>query len=495
MDRSIVVVLLVLFPLCGLAESADTKVKINGEEYTPAEPLSEVSPIVEEGKDEILDKSDLYSFVNDLRRLARFMRIAYNGMKAAGTNYTDLQIEIQLLGYNITDLYDKTARTLKKFNKTSKNIVTKRRTAYLYLMDGLDEMASEALSSLAHDAREMSRAALELYDGYNRMAEEFIKTLVHTQTTQTKQERHLNKLKLEHIKMEETKREQERVAEEAEKIKERAARKVEKYTSYENENLMRMNSYPRYIKNFMKDAVNFVFGRWYTIPDDGVEENVKMFHDWSLKQLQLEAKERELQNEALGLFRDALLRIAEIDAVFESEENIAGAVADALHLSVGALRNLSDIMKHAANIWKNFEDEFLYLAQLRKPMDTALEYSSDKRLAIWTSDPFKEDFVRDSAQWLAMHVVCREVGEEVKRTQHELHGYIRENPTKEESRSVMKHLANELLTDIEKEQKDSQAVIEDLRQKQEVGEDPRPKPEVGEDLRQKQEVGEDHQEL
>ena len=87
MDRSIVVVLLVLFPLCGLAGSADTKVKINGEEYTPAEPLSEVSPIVEEGKDEILDKSDLYSFVNDLHRLARFMRIAYNGMKAAGTNY------------------------------------------------------------------------------------------------------------------------------------------------------------------------------------------------------------------------------------------------------------------------------------------------------------------------------------------------------------------------------------------------------------------------
>ena len=209
-----------------------------------------------------------------------------------------------------------------------------------------------------------------------------------------------------------------------------------------------------------------------------------------LKQLQLEEKERVLQNEALGQYRDALLRIAEIDTVFESEENIAGAVADTLHLSIGTLRNLSDVMKHAANIW-NFEDEFLYLAQLRKPMDTALEYSSDKRLAIWTSDPFKEDFVRDSAQWFAMHVVCRGVGEEVKRTQHELHGYIRENPTKGESCKVMKDLANGLLTDIEKEQKDNQAAIEDLRQKQEVGEDPRQKQEVGEDPRQEQEAGED----
>ena len=470
MDRSIVVVLLALFPLCGLAESADTKVKINGEVYTPAEPLSEVSPIVEEGKDEILDKSDLYSFVNDLRRLARFMRIAYNGMKAAGTKYTGLQIEIQLLGYNITDLCDKTARILKNFKKTSKNIVMKRQTAYLYLMDGLDEVASEALSSLADDAREMSRAALELYDGYNRMAEEFIKTLVRTQTTQTKQEKHLNKLKSEHIKMNETKIAQKQVADEAKERKERATREAKKYANYENENLMQMNLYPRYIKNLMKHAVNFAFGRWYIIPDDGVEEKVKMFHDWNLEQLQLEEKERVLQNEALGLFRDALLRIAEIDTVFESEEGIAGAVADALQLSVGALRNLSDIMKHAANIWKNFEDEFLSLAQLRKPTDAALDYSSDKRLAVWTSDPFKEDFVRDSAQCLAMHVVCREVGEEVKRTQHELHGYIRENPTKEESRNVMKDLADELLTDIEKEQKDNQAAIEDLRQKQKVEE-------------------------
>ena len=94
-----------------------------------------------------------------------------------------------------------------------------------------------------------------------------------------------------------------------------------------------------------------------------------------------------------------------------------------------------------------------------------------------------------------MHLVCREVGEEVKRTQHELHGYIRENPTKEESRNVMKDLANELLTDIEKEQKDNQAAIEDLRQKQEVGEDPRQEQEVGEDLRQEQEVEKDRQEL
>ena len=229
-------------------------------------------------------------------------------------------------------------------------------------------------------------------------AEEFIKTLVRTQTTQTKQEKHLNKLKSEHIKMEETKREQQRVAEEAKERKERAAREAKKYASYEDENLMQINSYPRYFKILMEQAVNFAFGQGYIIPDDGVEEKVKMFHDWNLEQLQLEEKERVLQNEALGLFRDALLRTAEIDAVFESEENIADAVADALHLSIGALRNLSDVMKHAANIWKNFEDQFLYLAQLRKPMDTALEYSSDKRLAIWTSDLFKEDFVRDSAQ-------------------------------------------------------------------------------------------------
>ena len=161
--------------------------------------------------------------------------------------------------------------------------------------------------------------------------------------------------------------------------------------------------------------------------DHAEQTAAEMYHKWCLEQLQFEEKERELQYQALDLLQNAALRIADIDSVFECEESVAGAVVDALHQSAGALKNLSDVMKQAANIWKDLEDHCHMLAELQLPTDNVQEPSNDTRLALWSSATIKEWYIRESAQWVAMHIVCKEVGEEVKKTKRQLHEFIREN--------------------------------------------------------------------
>ena len=215
-----------LFLFCGLPVSANAspskqslQIKISGEVYSPTEELRETSVIVAEETNELLDQSDLQALVSDLRRLAKFMRIAYNRAGAAGPKYVDLKIEIQCIGYSITDLCDKTDRTLKKFRKTSKNIVLKRQAAYQFVADGYEEMGVEILLALADDTTKMKGAALELHREFRRVADEVIATLEHTQSAKAKQDVHFRELRSERMKMEETKTQQQQVVEEAEKRK------------------------------------------------------------------------------------------------------------------------------------------------------------------------------------------------------------------------------------------------------------------------------------
>ena len=54
--------------------------------------------------DRLLESVDLKALVKDLSRVGGFIRVAYNAVGAAGHEHTETQIEIQNLGYDITNL-------------------------------------------------------------------------------------------------------------------------------------------------------------------------------------------------------------------------------------------------------------------------------------------------------------------------------------------------------------------------------------------------------
>ena len=124
-------------------------VEIGGVEYhLDIVPTAE-STVVAEEKEQLLSAVDLKTLVNDLRRVGAFIRIAYNGVGAAGPKFTQIQIDIQDLGYDVAKLCDKSALTVSKFKHASATVLTDLQATYEYLLDNLEEMAVETLSSIS----------------------------------------------------------------------------------------------------------------------------------------------------------------------------------------------------------------------------------------------------------------------------------------------------------------------------------------------------------
>jgi hypothetical protein len=445
----------VLFLFCGSTTAIsrpDLEVSIGDEVYQPTQVPNETSLVIAEEKNGLLDESGLRFLVDDLHRLAKFMRIAYNGVGAAGPNYIHLQIKIQRIGQNVTDLFDKTVRTLSKFKTTARNVVMKRLSAYEFLADGFVELGIEILSSLAEDANEMEKAALELNSDFLRMAQEISVTVEHIVVSRADTSK--NKIEINR-----TMEEQEKLAFEADKRRKLAQMEALKLKREEDAIIQEMNSggffrdafinscrffYEKLTGNDFKSSAPFDFYDRKKMAD--------MLHQRRLEQLKLEEKERDLHYKALAMFKDAARKMADIDLVWESEESIAYSVIDVLHHATTALRSLSDMMRLTAKVWGRLEDHCHMLAKAELPVSKALEYPDDKRLALWRSSSFVEAYIRQSAQWFAMHIVCKEFGEVVEKVQQELHGFIRENPTQEESRKNIRKLANEFLADIEQDE-------------------------------------------
>ncbi len=150
--------------------SPNLVVEIDGESYSLTVVPAESSAVVAAEKDKLLGAVDLKTLVEDLGRVGG--RVAYNGIGAAGPRFTELQIQIQRLGYDVTKLCDKSTLTVSKFKKASSIIPTDLQSTYKYLLDNLEEMAIETLTAISKVAGEMEKAALELHDeALGRMTE------------------------------------------------------------------------------------------------------------------------------------------------------------------------------------------------------------------------------------------------------------------------------------------------------------------------------------
>ena len=144
----------------------DTVIVIGKETYSLDKIPSENSGVVTADKERLLGIIDLKTLVKDLGRVGGFIRVAYNGVGAAGHEHTEEQIEIQQLGYDITKLCDKSAVTVAKFKKASSTVLIDLQCTYEYLLDNLENMAIHTLSSVSKLAEEMEKAAMELHDDF-----------------------------------------------------------------------------------------------------------------------------------------------------------------------------------------------------------------------------------------------------------------------------------------------------------------------------------------
>ena len=196
----------------------DSCIKIGGETFDLISIPSAESRMVQSAKREFLEQLDLHSLADDLGKLGKFMRLAYNGV----AGHTELQIKVQRVGYKITKLADKSATTVYQFKETSQDVLEELQTTYQFLLEGLENAAVISLSMMADKAAGMAEAAEELRNDFDQAKDDVISALEDTQTAKGDQEKIKKILDEEREEFEKKKTKAEELKEIARKAEEEA---------------------------------------------------------------------------------------------------------------------------------------------------------------------------------------------------------------------------------------------------------------------------------
>ena len=436
-----------------MASSSKTDVVVSGETYSLLSEPAESSALVVDEKKDLLGDFNLKALVDDLGHVGSFIRIAYNGVGAAGPKFQDLQIEIQRLGYDITKLCDKSAATIASFQSTARTVLVKLKATYQYLLDGLEEMSVFTLSSLADLAGKMAAAALELRRDFESQERKVITTLETTQRTRGKEFVGIEEVQEERAKMEHNKQVQTKLIEEHRKLEEEARKERLYYERKEDKELSKKSGG---LLNFglrlVTAAMTSTCGPWLGEAlqqafDEDKQDSAKRADAWkrkSVRKLEIEKEQRQLRHEALQKMADFTYQIQHLDR----EGNVAKIAAKALHEASGALKHLSVIMYQAAQFWEQLEKHCQKLAspEIQQRIDRAVQVHSEnpeRRRKVWESDAFKIEAVSYYAKWVALYSICGKYLQQIQLTQKDLHQYIVENPTYDESRKRLPDLAAE----------------------------------------------------
>lgn len=428
-------------------------VKIDEEEYRLDVIPAAESKVVQIEKERLLGAVDLKTLVDDLGRVGAFIRVAYNGVGAAGPRFTELQIEVQDLGYDITKLCDQSALTVSKFKKASATVLEDLQATYGYLLDNLEDLALETLSSVSTIAADMAKAARDLQIKFTEEQVKVVNALKKTQLARGEEAKRIEDKNKEYAEAEEALKHQQKLMEDAQKLEKEAEKQRQQMEAKEDETLQ---SIP-HATGFQK-IINALFQT--EIFDDGTaaRKTAQQWKEKRIEALEKENKFRKLRHEAL----DRMTTFATKMKNCTTEANMAEAATNALHEAITALKELSTVMMQAVQFWEQMQQHCTTLAQdrLKQVVEKAMKKSEDEeRLRVWTSKSFKRMAVRFYAGWVALNSVCAIYVEQIKVTQKDLYQYIKENPTYEQCRMNVKELAEKFLSDL-KEDKEAIAAKE-----------------------------------
>lgn len=427
-----------------MASNSKAVVKIGDETFSILELPPTGTLVVEEQKQRLLGSVDLESLVSDLGKVGSFVRLAYNGV----AGYTDLQIEIREIGYNVTKLCDKSAVTVTKFKQASGSILEDLQGTYQFLLDGFEKMALVTLQSVTEVAKDMVAAAEQLHKDFDEESQRVEVALKNTKKKKGTEEERKKTLadEVKTLEVQKKTSEQEKVSAE-EDFKEFEG----KYTAAQ----ARETEFHAKATNPLKSVANavmsiFTGGRKVFDTDADLEVSREARAE-KIIFLQEMKKQREVRSKALKEIAEFTTKIVNC----QDDSELADVAIGALHSAVGGLQKLSSIMLKAALFWKQVQVHCDQLAKqkMQTMIKSAMDMPKAERVELWTSDGFKVQAVQYYAKWVALDGVCAIYMGKIKETQRGLYAYLEENLTLEQARRKVPELAEAFKKELAMEQK------------------------------------------
>ena len=415
-------------------------------------PASDTQLVVSESA-KLLGEIDLKMLVHDLGRVGMCIRVAYNGVTAAGPKFTELQIEIQDLGYDVTKLCDKSAITVSKFKRACETILGNLQTALEYLLDNFEDMALDTLSSVSELAGKMATAAQELHQDFNIEALKVREVAKKTKREQGQQAILVDEKRQEEEKL---KKDQEKQEEELRKARQDEAEAEDLVRTYEMKEDQAIEALGDEGGFFTKLANGFTSKYLGTrFIGESRETKEQKLLKWKEKKLNAQENSKEQRRMRREAY-DKLNEFAVMIGKCSGEKEMAKAAVEALHQAMSGLQTLAALMMQAALFWEQMQDHCKALgeAEMKQTVEKAInELGAAERRRLWTTNGFKRQAVRFYAGWVALNDVCGEYMLTIQETQKDLYKYITENPSYEQAETNVKTLAAKFETEIGEAQK------------------------------------------
>ena len=452
----------------------DSCVIIDGETYDLISIPSAESKLVKSAKREFLEQLDLHSLADDLGKLGKFMRLAYNGV----AGHTELQIKVQRVGYKITKLADKSATTVYQFKETSQDVLEELQTTYQFLLEGLENAAVISLSMMADKAAGMAEAAEELKNDFDQAKDDVISALEDTQTAKGDQEKMKKTLEKEREEFDLKRKQAEKLEiiareaeEKAEKLYSEAQARQDKAQDVHDSAQKQVRQEMSVIRSVADSITGVITGvtsaaaltlifrlekaaeKLMEIGDKrGYEEAIKRANREKMMHLQQMKKERDQRREAIQQVIEFTQKIISC----KNDNDLAEVTINALHNSVGALKCLSATMMEATKFWGMMQLHCKALAsgEIKEKVETMIEMPKEERLNTWTSTGFKKTAVRYYTRWVLLDTLSSVYRLQIQNTSRELYKYLKENPTPEQAKRNMRYLAADLKDDLKQYQEE-----------------------------------------
>ena len=446
-----------LVPFNTLMKMVDSQIVIHGETYSIDEIPPPSSKIVQAARGSLLGSFNLAKFVQDLGLVGKCIRVAYNGV----AGYTNLQIQVQRVGYKIAKLANHSSLTVHQFGHASQSVLGKLQGTYEYLVDGMPEMALATLAMVAEQAKDMADAAKKLGQEFEDARNDVIAALEETQKKKGSEKDRIEKLKDEQLKLDEQRSE-------AKKSQERAVQAEEEGRKMYYEAEMRENKafekktklVTQLTELFVSTAKNTVGAVAATVTLDlgkakeclqsigkddalGYEAMMDAARKEKVTYYEDMKKQRQIQQELY----EKMIQFTECIQRCSSDSGLAEAAVQALHNAITPLKYLSTVMMDANAFWEKMHQHCKHLA--REDVKIQIENAVKHNLfAAFKTRAFKRSAIEFYSEWVAMNAVCGEHMMQIELTRGELYKFLQENPTTEEARKNVRTLGKSLEVEI-----------------------------------------------
>lgn len=426
------------------------EIEIDGEiqKYPMTVPSAD-SPVVEMVKEHLLGQLDLESFVKDLGRLGGFIRVAYNGIGAAGPQFQDLQNQVQRLGLDISKLCDRSAVTIASFKTTTTTILYELKSAYQSLLKGREFLAIDSFETLASLAGKMATAAKNLQREFENQEMKVTNTLDATNLRKAKEKIKISDTRAQQEKAEMNLRMQEKLAKEHEKYEAEFRAERKRYERKEDKAISAKSGFLNRLGNIFTSSIGL--GNLFD-DDSTVAARASKYREKSMQKLENEKEQRRLKQAALQSMAELTHEIK----MAEKTEELAAIAVKALHSASESMKKLIILTKQAAQFWERMKNHCQEIADDRtqQRIEKIVEkMSKEERIEHWSSNEFKERMFIYMSKWVALNSVSSRYLEQIRITQQDLYNYILENPTYEESRQNLQQLVENFEKDLESDQK------------------------------------------